>query len=86
MAVDEGEVQRAPIRAGVFHRRQRQWMGGDKNGQCFVPTDLALANQVLVQLAGLGRKAAGNAGNAAVGQWCHPREQRLAVNQKTFTN
>ena len=39
-----------------------------------------------MQLAGFGRKTAGDAGNAAVVYRCHPGKNCMAVDQKAFTN
>ena len=71
MAVDQGKSELAVISADFFDARGGLRMADDENRQYFIPPDLALAEQVLVQLGRFSSKAAGNAGSAAVADWRH---------------
>ena len=68
VAVDDREVEVAVIGAGLHDGRDGLRMGNHEDGQDFLAADQALADQVLLQLAGFGGKTVGDAGNAAVEQ------------------
>jgi hypothetical protein len=86
VAVDQHETELAALAAGFLDGRNGQRMGDDENGQTFVTADQALADQVLVELAGFRCEGAGDAGDAAVGERRHAREMGMAVDQITLAN